>query len=293
VKLAVVGLGAMGAGIAMRLLDAGYPVAGWNRTQERAQPLLTRGLEWVESPRAAAAGADVTLSMVTDAAAVEAVVLGENGIVHGTGPGKVHVELSTIHPAASRALADRIAAQGGRMLDAPVSGSTTTLEAGELSLMVGGDRDVFERTEPVLRVIGPKVTYLGPSGSGHTMKVAVNLALITQVVNAAEAVAFAERGGIDRAAAVEAVLQSVVASPVIRYRSKFLLEGGLEEPALADVDFQQKDMTLALELARTWGIPVPTAAAANEMLNAARGLGLGEHDFTVVHEVYRRLGGLA
>jgi 3-hydroxyisobutyrate dehydrogenase-like beta-hydroxyacid dehydrogenase len=293
VKLAVVGLGAMGAGIAGRLLDAGFTVAGWNRTRERAEPLLGRGLEWVVSPRAAAEAADVTLSMVTDAAAVEAVVLGEDGILHGTGPGKVHVELSTIHPATSRALAEAIASRGARMLDAPVSGSTTTLEAGELSFMVGGDREAFDRVEPVLRAVGPKVTYLGPSGSGHTMKVAVNLALITQIVNAAEAVAFAERGGIERGAAVEALLQSVVASPVIRYRSKFLLAGGLDEPALADVDFQQKDMTLALELARTWGIPVPTAAAANEMLNAARGMGLREHDFAVVHEVYRRLGGIA
>ena len=292
-RLAVVGLGAMGAGIAARLLDAGYEVAGWNRTKEKARPLLDRGLDWAGSPAEAAAGAEVTLSMVTDAKAVEAVVLGEDGIAAGTGHGRVHVEMSTIHPETSRRLAAAIADAGGTMLDAPVSGSTTTLEAGELSIMVGGDADAFARIEPVLRAIGPKVTYLGPSGNGHTMKVAVNLALITQIVNVGEAVAFAERGGIERGAAVEAMLHSVVASPVIRYRSKFLLEGGLDEPPLADVDFQQKDLTLALELARGWGIPVPTAAAANELLNAARGLGLREHDFAVVHEVYRRLGGLA
>ncbi|HSL65376.1 MAG TPA: NAD(P)-dependent oxidoreductase [Gaiellaceae bacterium] len=291
-RLAVVGLGAMGAGIAARLLDAGYEVAGWNRTRERAAPLLERGLAWATSPAEAAAGADVTLSMVTDARAVEAVVLGDDGIVQGTGPGRVHVELSTIHPETSRRLAAAIAEAGGTMLDAPVSGSTATLEAGELSLMVGGDREAFARVEPVLRAIGPKVAYLGPSGSGHTMKVAVNLALITQIVNFGEAVAFAERGGIAREAAVDAMLDSVVASPVMRYRAKFLREGGRDEPPLADVDFQQKDMTLALELARGWGIPVPTAAAANELLNAARGLGLRGHDFAVVHEVYRRLGGL-
>lgn len=292
-RVAFAGLGAMGAGMVARLLDAGHEVVGWNRTREKAEPLLARGMGWADTAREAAAGAEATFSMVTDARAAEAVALGEDGAVHGLGPGKVYVEMSTIHPEASRALAARVAETGATMLDAPVSGSTGTLEAGELSIMVGGERDAFERLEPVLRAIGPKVTYLGPSGSGHTMKVAVNLALITQVVNFAEAVAFAERGGIDRAGAVAAMLDSVVASPVIRYRSHFALEGGLEAPALADVDFQQKDMTLALELARTWGIPVPTAAAANELLNAARGMGLREHDFTVVHEVYRRLGGLA
>src|SRR5918996_4224921 len=126
----------MGAGIVARLLDAGYEVVGWNRTRGRAEALLARGMGWAETPREAAASVDVVFSMVTDTRAVESIALGEDGIVHGIRPGSVYVEMSTIHPDASRAIAARIAEMGATMLDAPVSGSMATLEQGQLSIMV-------------------------------------------------------------------------------------------------------------------------------------------------------------
>jgi 3-hydroxyisobutyrate dehydrogenase-like beta-hydroxyacid dehydrogenase len=292
-KVGFVGLGAMGAGIVHRLLDAGHEVTGWNRTRTKAEPLLDAGMAWAATPREAAAASAVVFSILTDAAAVEAVVEGEDGILAGLHPDAVYLDMSTIAPERSRALAAKLAGAGRTMLDAPVSGSMATLEQGRLSIMVGGDEAAFERVRPLLLDIGPKVTYLGGNGQALLMKVAVNLALIVQVVSFCEGVALAEKGGIEREVAVDAMLKSVVASPVLGYRGPFILEGRMPEVAWADVDLQQKDAVLALDLARESGSAAPMIAAANELLNACRGMGIGEHDFAVVYEVYRRLGGMA
>jgi 3-hydroxyisobutyrate dehydrogenase-like beta-hydroxyacid dehydrogenase len=292
VEVAFCGLGAMGSGIVTRLLDAGRPVRGWNRTRARAEPLIARGMRWADTPAEAARGADVVFTMLTDAAAVEQVVAGPDGVLDGIAPGAVVVDMSTIAPDACRALAARVAEAGATMLDAPVSGSIATLEQGQLSVMVGGDEAAFERVRPVLADMGPKVTYLGGNGQALFMKMAINLALIVQVVSFCEGVALAEKAGIAREAAVDAMLRSVVASPVLGYRGPFILEGRMPEVAWADVTLQQKDALLALDHGRRMGIPMPMIAAANEMLNACRGLGIDRHDFVVVYEVYRRLAGL-
>ncbi len=178
------------------------------------------------------------------------------------------------------------------MLDAPVSGTTLTLGQGKASLMVGGDKAAFERVQPVLLAIGPKVTYIGAQGLAVQLKVALNMALVIQVIGFCEAVAIAEKGGVPREVAVDAMLKSVIASPVLAYRGPLILEGKISDATYGSVDLQQKDMLLALDLGRKQGVPVPLGAAANEMLNACRGLGLVEHDFVIVYEVYRRLGGM-
>lgn len=287
-----VGLGSMGGRIAERLLDQGYAVRGWNRSPGRAAPLAERGMTATGSPREAAEGADVVLSMVTDTTAVEDVTSGEEGIIAGLREGAVYADMSTIAPPASAAIAERVAAHGAAMLDAPVSGSLATLEAGQLSIMVGGPEDAYERIRPVLLAIGPKVMRIGDNGQALQVKVAVNLALVVQVIGFCEGVALAEKGGVPRPVAVEAMLNSVVSSPVLNYRGPLILEGQMPEEAPADVDLQQKDLMLALDLGRKLGVPLPAAAACNELLNACRGLGIGEHDFVVVHEVYRRLAGI-
>jgi 3-hydroxyisobutyrate dehydrogenase-like beta-hydroxyacid dehydrogenase len=288
-----VGLGAMGTGIVRRLLDAGRSVTGWNRTKAKAEELIAAGMGWADSPREVAEQSDVVFTMLTNADAVEAVVRGSDGIAAGLRPGGLLLEMSTIAADRSRALAAEVAEAGGTMLDAPVSGSTATLAEGQLSIMVGGDEAAFERVRAILLDIGPKVTHIGGNGQALVMKVAINLALIVQVVSFCEGVALAEKQGIERETAVDAMLKSVVASPVLGYRGPFILEGRMPEVAWADVDLQQKDAVLALDLARATGVPAPMIAAANEMLNACRGLGIGEHDFVVVHEVYRRLSGMA
>jgi 3-hydroxyisobutyrate dehydrogenase-like beta-hydroxyacid dehydrogenase len=292
VKIGFVGLGAMGFGIVKRLLAAGHTMTGWNRTAAKAEPLIEIGMHWADSPREVAKQSEVVFAIVTDATAVRAVALGPDGVISGLAEGGIFLDMSTIAPHDSRAIAAEFSEAGLTMLDAPISGSPITLEAGSASLMVGGNESAFERVKPVLLDIGAKALYIGESGTAVQMKLAVNLVLMVEVIAFGEGIALAEKGGVEREIAVEAMLNSVAASPVLGYRGPFILEGRMPEVPLADVNLQQKDMLLVLELGRKMGSPVPLAAAANEMMNACRGLGIDHRDFVTAHEVYRRLGGM-
>jgi 3-hydroxyisobutyrate dehydrogenase-like beta-hydroxyacid dehydrogenase len=290
-KLGFVGLGAMGQLIVPRLMAAGHTVTGHNRTREKAAALVAAGMVWADTPRAVAEASDIVFSIVTDATAVRACALGPDGIVSGLKAGGIYIDMSTIEPEESRAVAAEVAKAGALMLDAPISGSPVTVKAGQASVMVGGDAAAFERVKPVLLAIGPKVTRIGGNGLACQMKIAVNLLLMVEVIAFGEAVALAEKGGVARETAVDAILKSVAAAPVLGYRGPFILDGQMPAVPLADVTLQQKDMMLALDLGRRLGSPVPLAAAANEMMNACRGLGIDGNDFVVAHRVYRRLGG--
>jgi 3-hydroxyisobutyrate dehydrogenase-like beta-hydroxyacid dehydrogenase len=283
----------MGAGMVPRLLAAGHNVIGWNRTKEKATSLIEMGMHWADTPRETASQSEIVFSIVTDAAAVRAVALGADGIISGLSKDAVYLDMSTIAPESSRAIAAEFSEVGLTMLDAPISGSTVTLEQGKASLMVGGDKNAYERVRPVLLDIGAKAAYIGENGMAVQMKLAINLVLMVEVIAFGEGVALAEKGGVEREVAVEAMLNSVVASPVLGYRGPFIIEGNMPEKPLADVTLQQKDMLLVLELGRTLGSPVPLAAAANEMMNACRGLGIDHRDFVTAREVYRRLGGMS
>jgi 3-hydroxyisobutyrate dehydrogenase-like beta-hydroxyacid dehydrogenase len=290
-RIGFAGLGAMGAGIAQRLRDAGHDVSGWNRTKAKAQPLLDAGMGWADTPRALAAQSDVLFTMLTDSRALDATAGGDEGILAGLRPGTVWADLSTIAPDASVELAERARERGAFFLDTPVSGSPATLAAGQMAVMVGGDRAAFEHVEDVLGAIGPKVTYIGPNGQAILTKVAINLALVVSVTAFAEGVALVEKAGVDREAVVDAALKSVIASPVLGYRAPLLVD---DTAVFADVDLQQKDLVLAQELARRLGAAIPTCAATSEMLSAARGGELRERDFVVsVHDAYRRLAGMS
>jgi 3-hydroxyisobutyrate dehydrogenase-like beta-hydroxyacid dehydrogenase len=281
----------MGSLIVPRLMEAGHAVSGWNRSQDKAQPLLAAGMRPAATPRAVAEQSEIVFSIVTDARAVQAVALGPDGIIAGLRKGGIFVDMSTIDPDASRAVAAEFAKAGSIMLDGPISGSPVTVKAGQASIMIGGDEAAFERVKPVLLAIGPKVTRIGGNGLACQMKIAVNLLLMVEVICFGEAVALAEKGGVAREVALDAILKSVAASPVLGYRGGFILDGKMPAVPLADVTLQQKDMLLALDLGRKLGSPVPLAAAANEMMNACRGLGIDANDFVVAHQVYRRLGG--
>ncbi len=282
----------MGAAIVRRLLEAGHQVTGWNRSEAKAAPLSALGMRWAASPRELAAGSDVMISILTDAKALEQVVTGPDGVLEGLRPRAILADMSTISPDSSVAVASKVAEGGGIMLDTPISASLATLEAGNASIMVGGDADAYEQIRPILLAIGPKVTHIGANGHALYVKLAINLALVVQVISFCEGVALTEKAGIKRDVAVDAFLKSVVASPVLGYRGPFILEGRMPETAWADVNLQQKDLLLVLELGRKLGVALPTCAAANELLNAARGMGLQDRDFAVVYEVYRALGGM-
>ncbi len=288
--LGFVGLGVMGGGVAKRLLDAGHTVHGYNRTREKAQWLVERGLVLEETPRAVAEAADVVFSMVTNTKALKAVTEGEDGILAGLSAGKAYVDMTTGAPADSRALAGRVAGLGAAMVDAPVSGSVSTLEEGRLSIMVGGDAETFERVRPVLLDVGPTVRHVGSNGQALLLKIAINLSLHVQMTAFCEGLLLVEKDGMDRETAVKAMLESVIASPMLRYRGPFVLEQ--PEEAWFDCEMMQKDMNLALEAGRQLEVPMPTTAVSNELLTAARGMGLGHHDFAIVYEVLAQMAGV-
>lgn len=273
-----------------RLLDAGHGVTGYNRTKSKAQWLLDAGMKWADTPRGVAQAAEITITMVTNTQALQAVTSGADGILDGLGAGKIYVDMSTVSPAASRELAKKVEAKGAQMLDAPVSGSVSTLEEGKLSIMVGGRKETCERARPILEAIGPKVTYVGANGLAVSMKIATNLSLAVQMLAFSEGVLLAEKSGIDRQTAVEVLLNSVIASPMVKYRGPFVLD--MPDEAWFDVNMMQKDLLLALEMGRQLDVPLPTTAITNEMLTAARGMGLADKDFAILFEVLARMAGV-
>ena len=289
-NLGFVGLGVMGSEMVMRLLGKGHAVTGYNRTRSKAERLIDKGMKWADTPRAVCAATDVTLSMVTNEKALSAVMEGQDGILDALTPGKFLIDMSTVSPGYSRTLASRAREKGADMIDAPVSGSVITLQQGQLSVMVGGRRETFDRMKPILDDVGPKVTYVGDNGLALSMKIATNLSLAVQMMAFSEGVLLAEKSGIKREVAVDVLTNSAVASPMVKYRGPFVLT--MPEEAWFDVNMMQKDLMLALDLGRALDVPLPTTAISNEFLSAARGMGFAQQDFAVVFEVLAKMSGV-
>ena len=289
-NLGYVGLGVMGGRMADRLISKGHRVTGYNRTREKAQWLIDRGMAWAGTPREVAEASDAVFVMVTDSNALEAVTNGPDGILAGLGAGKILIDMSTVSPAVSRTVAAAVNQRGAEMVDAPVSGSPATLEQGKLSMMVGGTRAAFDRAKPLLDDIGPKVTHVGDQGLAVSMKIAMNLSLAVQMLAFSEGVLLAEKSGIDRKTAVEVFNNSVIASPMLQYRGGMVL--GLPEEAWFTISLMQKDVSLALEMGRRLNVPLPTTAVTNEFLSAARGVGLADKDFAAVFHLLAQLSGV-
>jgi 3-hydroxyisobutyrate dehydrogenase-like beta-hydroxyacid dehydrogenase len=289
-KLGFVGLGVMGGNVVARLLEKGHTVTGYNRTRAKAQWLIDKGMKFAESPKAVAEASDAIFTMVTNATALASVTDGPTGLVAGLGAGKFLIDMSTVSPEASRALAAKVREKGADMVDAPVSGSVITLQQGKLSVMVGGRKETFERLKQLLLDIGPRVTYVGDNGVALAMKIAVNLSLAVQMLAFSEGVLLAEKSGIPRDVAVDVLIHSAVGSPMIQYRGPFVLQR--PEEAWFDVNMMQKDLLLAMELGRKLSVPVPTTAISNEFLTAARGMGWETLDFAVIFDVLARMAGV-
>jgi 3-hydroxyisobutyrate dehydrogenase-like beta-hydroxyacid dehydrogenase len=280
----------MGGRMADRLLSKGHSVIGNNRTKSKAQWLIDKGMTWGDTPRAVAQAADFIFVMVTDSNALDSIASGPDGLVAGLGPGKIVIDMSTVSPAMSQALAAKVREKGADMVDSPVSGSVITLEQGKLTMMVGGRADTFKKVEPLLLDIGTKATHVGDNGLAVSMKIAINLSLAVQMLAFSEGVLLAEKAGIDRKTAVEVLTHSVIASPMVIYRGPMVL--GLPDEAWFDMKMMQKDMSLALEMGRRLSVPLPTTAVTNEFLTAARGAGLEKKDFAALFHLLAQLSGV-
>jgi 3-hydroxyisobutyrate dehydrogenase-like beta-hydroxyacid dehydrogenase len=282
--IGVVGLGAMGGGIAGRLLSSGYRVVGTNRTPAKATSLVAQGLAWCETPRTTAARSDVVISMVTNGAALDAVTDGPDGILAGLAPGSVYIDMSTVSPQTSRALAARAAARGAEMLSAPVSGSVPAVETGTLAIMVGGSAEAYERVEPILRDLGSPVTFVGDDvGHALLLKLGINISLAVQMLAFSEGVLLAERGGVARSVALDVLSHSAIGSPMLQARVPLLLE--LPDKAWFDVAMMQKDLALAVESGRAEALLMPATTAADEILSLASAAGYEHRDIAAVFQL--------
>src|SRR5215471_18672725 len=289
-NIGYIGLGAMGSHMVDRLLTKGHTVTGYNRTRSKAEWLIEKRMNWAESPKEVCKSADDILSMVSNDAALLEIAEGTDGILESLTPNQLWVDMSTVSATTARSLVARVREKGADMVDAPVSGSTVTLKKGDLLIMVGGRRDTFERLKPLLLDIGRKVIHVGDNGNGLICKIATNLSLAVQMLAYSEGILLAEKSGIPREIAVEVLSNGVIASPMVQYRSTFVMK--LPDEALFNVNMQQKDMLLALELGRKLDVPLPTTAVTNEFLTAARGMGLVKEDFAVVYDVLAQMSGV-
>jgi 3-hydroxyisobutyrate dehydrogenase-like beta-hydroxyacid dehydrogenase len=284
-----VGLGHMGGNMAARFLAADYTVYGEDRNREHAQALVDDGLQWRDTPHEVAAAADIVFTSVPDDGVLEAVASGPDGILAGLAAGKIWVDMSTVSPRASRELAERVHALGAAMLDAPVSGSIPQVQTGTLTIMVGGDEEAYARVEPLLRELGTP-THIGENGQGLVLKLAINISLAVQMLAFAEGLLLAERAGIDPGAAAEVMAATAIGSPMLKARLPLILD--LPDEAWFDVGLMQKDIALALDTARQLRVPLPSAAAADELLTVARALGYEHRDIAALFQVLTRMAGV-
>jgi 3-hydroxyisobutyrate dehydrogenase-like beta-hydroxyacid dehydrogenase len=282
-SVAFLGLGRMGALMAGRVAAAGFPLAVWNRT-ERADA-VPEGARLASSPRDAVADADVVVTMVADAAALDAVLDGPDGVLAGARPGTVLVDMSTIGPDAARAGAHRCADAGVAFLDAPVSGSTPAAASGQLVAMVGGGKGALDVARPVLAAMTRDQLWLGASGAGAAMKVALNLAVAITNQGVAEVLALAERAGIARARAYDVLTAGAVASPYVQYKRDAFLDPD-STPVAFSIDLMAKDVGLALTVAHETGVALPLAETVESELERASAAGLGGHDLAGVLGMY-------
>ncbi|MGA3298715.1 MAG: NAD(P)-dependent oxidoreductase [Candidatus Acidiferrales bacterium] len=255
-----IGLGLMGGPMASNLVKAGFPVTVWNRTASKAESLVKQGAKLAGNPRAAALQADVLITIVSDPAALEEVLWGANGAIEGLRRGSLYIDSSTVSPDLARRVAKVCADRGVEFLDAPVTGGNWGAEKGELLYMIGGDAKVFDRAKPVLDVLGKKFFLLGPNGAGQTVKLGMNLILAMQVDALAEALAVVTAAGVEGERLVEVLQSSMGRTALLDIKAPLMLKH--EYKASFPLRLMQKDLRLALEMAREHGVTLPAAAAA-------------------------------
>lgn len=293
-RLGFIGLGVMGQVMAKRLMGAGYPMTVWNRTREKAAPLLEAGATWADSPKDVAKASDVVVSMVTDAIASEAVICGPDGVAEGVHPGLVHIDSSSIEPDASKRIAEQAKAKGLPMLDAPVSGGPKVAAEGRLGIMVGGPQDAFQKCEPILKHLGALVLYTGENGQGATLKLIANLVMGVAIQAVGEALVLAAKAGIDpqRVVDITCLPGTGPQTGAMATRAPRMIQHNFF-PVHFSANNMYKDLSGALKLAEQYGASLPTVSAAREILRVLQSQGNGHIDSSAIVTVLEAMANIS
>src|SRR5882757_5692669 len=284
----------MGRPMAMNLLKAGHAVTVWNRTASRADELVAAGAKLAKSPKEAASGADVLITIVSDPPALEEVLWGKSGdsvsaadaALAALKPGAIYIDSSTVSPGLARKIAAACSAKGIKFLDAPVTGGDWGAKKGELVFMVGGEAETLKAAEPVIGVMGKKWFHLGPNGAGQTIKLAMNAILALQVEALAEALALVTAAGLKGEGLVEVMQSSMARSGVLDVKAPNLLKG--EYVPSFPLRLMHKDLGLALDLANQLGVALPATAAARETYSFVKGAAKEDLDYSAVMKFWKR-----
>ncbi|MDH5790913.1 MAG: NAD(P)-dependent oxidoreductase [Candidatus Bathyarchaeota archaeon] len=288
-RIGFIGLGLMGSGMSMNLLRAGFPITVWNRTPSKMKPLLDAGAEGAGSPREVAEMSDVVVDIVTDSPDVEGVLLGTEGVIHGARPGTVVIDMSTISPSVTRRIAEELGKKGVRMLDAPVSGGDVGAREGTLSIMVGGDEEVYEECLPVFQAMGRTITHVGGSGMGQTVKLVNQILVGMNMLGVAEALMFARKSGVDLEKCLAAVSGGAAGSWQLTNNGAKLLRGDLE-PGFKVKDYI-KDLRLIMEAAADAEMPLMGTSVVQQMFRSLDAEGLRQKGTQAVIRAVEKLAG--
>jgi len=282
-RIGFIGIGLMGQQMSRRLLEAGYPLAVWNRTADKAKSLLSLGAKWGNSPQSLAQVSDVVITMVTDSRASEVVICGEKGVLQGAHPGLILIDMGSIAPEMSRSIAERVKAKGIPMLDAPVTGNPRVASEGKLGIMVGGPKETFDACLPIFEKMGIKIIHVGPNGMGTTLKLINNLIMGVAIEAVSEALVLAMKTGINPQKVIEITSVGGARTGAMETRGPRMVKR--EFSPHFSVNNMYKDLSSALKLAEEVGVSLPATSISREILRAAKSQGQGGLDSCVVMTV--------
>ena len=290
-RIAFIGLGVMGNGMACQLTESGFPVAVYNRTRSKAEDVEKLGARVADSPADAARDAQVTMLSLADQTIVDRMVFGDDGVAGALPEGGYLVDMSTVPPDYAKEQPERVSGYGYKAMDACVLGNPFHARQGELRVMVGGDEADAEALQPIFETIGKQVTYLGPNGMGATMKLVLNMLMGVQMPALAEAIVFGESAGLPRDKILEMISGSGYSSPVMDFRCGIIGQRNFDFAAFK-LGLMRKDMMLMLDECKKLGVPMPVSESAYAMLTAAKAQGLGEKDIAAIVAFQERLAGM-
>jgi 2-hydroxy-3-oxopropionate reductase len=286
-RIGFIGTGIMGKPMAHNLLKAGYAVTVHNRTKSKAQPLLSEGAAWADTPAETAKNSDVLITCVPDTPDVHQVLLGEHGVIEAARPGLICVDMSTISPSATKEMGKILQVKGVTLIDAPISGGEIGAIEGKLSIMMGGPKEAVEKVRPIMEVMGRAVTYCGPLGAGQMTKLANQVMVIHTIMSIAEGIAFAEKAGLDPETTWKVTSAGAAGSHSLKVLGRKIIDGDLK-PAFM-VDLQQKDLRLVIEYADQIRQPLPGVALARQLLAVLQAQGRGRDGTQAMVDVIRQL----